>query len=82
MMQQPQMMMPMVPMPPAMVVPMQPMVAITSTHEQVSLYMDSIAGTLERLVLDWSGCEMLLHHLRGEHYELVVGRVEQPLPRL
>jgi hypothetical protein len=79
MMQQPQMMMPMVPMPPAMVVPMQPMVAITSTHEQVSLYMDSIAGTLERLVLDWSGCEMLLHHLRGEHYELVVGRVLEEL---
>ena len=60
-------MLPPSPMPPA------------TSRGQLALYLDSISGSLDRVVMDWSGCEMLLHHIRGMHSDLVVSRMLQEL---
>jgi hypothetical protein len=75
--QQPQMIMQMVPIGPLPISPMSPMPGIS--REQLGLYLDSITGTLDKVVMEWSGCETLLHHLGGMNGDLVVGRVLQAL---
>lgn len=68
------------PMHPQMLVHMMPMLSPSPmppaiSREQLGLYLDSISGSLDRVVMDWSGCEMLLHHIRGMHGDLVVSRL-------
>jgi hypothetical protein len=78
--QQPQMMMQMVPVVPMLSMPMSPMSPMPPiSREELGLYLDSIAGTLDKVVMEWSVCEILLHHLRGMNGDLVVGRVLQGL---